>query len=309
MCVPRFLLGAMLPSYLASISGGERKRFLERVDYYLKFDHPFDVPEGTPRCGFRKVNSIYYFDFQKLIRFFPSCYRYFHRFDDSLAVPSNPAFVKARPIGDANANSVLLKLDSVRHFRLTEDPMPFDAKKPVAVFRGACHQPHRREFLKLTAGIAGTDIGDTRKSGAEAGFQRAYLSVPQQREYKFILSVEGNDVATNLKWILSSNSLCFMRQPRCETWFMEGRLEAGRHFVALNEDYSDLAEKMDFYNRNPGRALEIIRHAQEHVAQFRDARSERAVALMVLAKYFVLSGQLDPKLAALTGPAGPRSSA
>ena len=179
--------------------------------------------------------------------------------------------------------------------------MPFQAKKPLAVFRGACHQQHRREFLKLTAGVPGTDIGDTRKSGAEPGFQRDYLSVPQQREYKFILSVEGNDVATNLKWILSSNSLCFMRRPRCETWFMEGRLEAGRHFVALNDDYSDLGEKIDFYNRNPERALEIIRNAQAHVAQFRDARSERTVALMVLAKYFALSGQLDPKLAAIAG--------
>lgn len=301
MCVPRLLLGARLPRYLDSVSGEERMRLLERVDYYLKIDRPFEVPEGTSRCRFRKVNSIYFFDFQKLIRFFPSRYRYFHRFDDSLAVPPNPAFVKARPISGGNSNSVLLKLDSVRHFRLSRDPMPFEAKKPLAVFRGACHQEHRREFLRLTAGVPGTDIGDTRKRGAEPEFQRDYLSVPQQREYKFILSVEGNDVATNLKWILSSNSLCFMRRPRCETWFMEGKLEAGRHFVALNDDYSDLGEKIDFYNRNPERALEIIRNAQAHVAQFRDARSERTVALMVLAKYFALSGQLDPKLAAIAG--------
>jgi hypothetical protein len=286
----------------------ERDRALERVDYYLKIDSPFEVPEDTPQCRLRKTKSIFFFDFQKLIRFYPLHYRYFYRFGDNISVPGNPTFVKARPISEANTNSVLLKLDSVRHFRLTEDPMPFDVKKPVAVFRGACHQQHRREFLKLTAGIPGTDIGDTRKSGAEPGFQRAYLSVPQQREYKFILSVEGNDVATNLKWILSSNSLCFMRRPRCETWFMEGRLEAGRHFVALNDDYSDLGDKMDFYNRNPGRALEIIRNAQAHVAQFRDPRGERNVGLMVLAKYFALSGQLNPRLAALTGPAGPRSS-
>jgi hypothetical protein len=78
-----------------------------------------------------------------------------------------------------------------------------------------------------------------------------------------------------------------------ETWFMEGRLEPGRHYVLLRDDYSDLSEKIDFYTRNTGEALTIIRAAHDHVNQFKDRKKERLVFLLVMAKYFALSGQLD----------------
>ena len=294
--LPRLLLRARLWGLLEPVNSEKRGELLERIDYCNKLNAPFEVPLGTPRCRFKKVNSIYYFDFQRMVRHFPARMRYFHRFGDERRVPEQPTFVKSRPIAEPNANSVILKLDSVRHFRMANDAIPYLSKKPLAVFRGACHQPHRREFLALTAGVAGTDIGDTR-AAAEPEFRRSYLSVPQQLEYRFILSVEGNDVATNLKWILSSNSLCFMRQPRFETWFMEGRLEPGRHFVLLREDYSDLAEKIAFYNDHPDLALEIIKNAQAHVRQFTGSKIEKAASLLVLAKYFALSGQLDPRIA------------
>ena len=45
--------------------------------------------------------------------------------------------------------------------------------------------------------------------------------------YKFILAIEGYDVATNLKWIMSSNSLAVMPRPTYATWFMEGTLIPG----------------------------------------------------------------------------------
>ncbi|TOQ08578.1 glycosyl transferase family 90, partial [Vibrio parahaemolyticus] len=73
-----------------------------------------------------------------------------------------------------------------------------------------------------------------------------------------ILSLEGMDVATNLKWIMSSNSLCFTPKLRYETWFMEGKLKAGVHFVQVKDDFSDLDEKMDYYLEHPDKAEEII---------------------------------------------------
>ena len=56
------------------------------------------------------------------------------------------------------------------------------------------------------------------------------------------MSLEGIDVATNLKWIMSSNSLCFSPKLRYETWFMEGKLVPGVHFVEVRDDFDDLAE-------------------------------------------------------------------
>ena len=111
-------------------------------------------------------------------------------------------------------------------------------------------------------------------------------------DVKIFLCVEGNDVATGLKWVMSSNSLCFMARPRFETWFLEGRLEPGRHFVEVAADHSDLLERVEEYRARPEEAMEIVRNANEHVRQFRDRRGETLVSLLVLARYFELSGQL-----------------
>jgi len=47
-----------------------------------------------------------------------------------------------------------------------------------------------------------------RRGDGTAGISQAYLSIDQQRRLPLHRSLEGNDVATNLKWIMSSNSLC-----------------------------------------------------------------------------------------------------
>ena len=70
------------------------------------------------------------------------------------------------------------------------------------------------------------------------------LNISEQLQYKFILSIEGNDVASNLKWIMSSNSLAVMPKPKFESWFMEGLLIPDYHFVEIKRDYSDLEENL-----------------------------------------------------------------
>jgi hypothetical protein len=84
-----------------------------------------------------------------------------------------------------------------------------------------------------------------------------------------------------------------MRRPRYETWFMEGRLQAGFHYVELNDDFSDLEEKVAYYNSNPEEALKIINNAQNYILQFLDEESEEALGVLVAEKYFKASGQLS----------------
>lgn len=122
---------------------------------------------------------------------------------------------------------------------------------------------------------------------------RPPLSIREQLRYKFILALEGNDVATNLKWALSSNSLCFMPPPRYETWFMEGALQPGIHYVELAPDAHDLEAKLHHYLEHPEQALPIIRAANEWTRRFRNPETERQLAIAVLAAYFQLSGQAD----------------
>jgi len=82
-----------------------------------------------------------------------------------------------------------------------------------------------------------------------------------------------------------------MTQPTRETWFQEGELIPGRHYVRLRDDYQDLEEKIDYYRRHPAEAKEMVRNANLHTAQFRDEEREALVSLYVLDKYFFLSGQ------------------
>ncbi|TIP49593.1 MAG: lipopolysaccharide biosynthesis protein, partial [Mesorhizobium sp.] len=82
------------------------------------------------------------------------------------------------------------------------------------------------------------DAGSHR-ADAPDGYRKPFLNIEQQRRYRYIVSLEGNDVATNLKWIMSSNSLCLMPEPTYETWFAEAKVEPNIHYVPLQRDFSD----------------------------------------------------------------------
>jgi len=123
-------------------------------------------------------------------------------------------------------------------------------------------------------------------------WQKPKMSLAKQLQYKFILCIEGNDVASNLKWVMSSNSIAFMVKPTYETWFMEGTLVPNHHYVLLKDDYSDLEEKIEYYSTHIDEALTIVKNANDYVTQFKDKKREDLISLLVLKKYFEKSGQL-----------------
>ena len=103
------------------------------------------------------------------------------------------------------------------------------------------------------------------------------------------MSLEGVDVGTNLKWIMSSNSLCFTPKLRYETWFMEGTLLPDVHYVQVADDFSDLEQKLDFFEAHPEEALHIVENAKKHVSQFLDEDREDLLCRQVLQRYINLS--------------------
>lgn len=86
-----------------------------------------------------------------------------------------------------------------------------------------------------------------------------------------------------------------MPRPRYETWFMEGTLQPGVHYVELRDDFADLDEKIAWYDSHLAEAEAIIENAHRHYRQFSDARNETLVSLLVLQKYFERSGQVQPQ--------------
>ena len=277
-----------------------------RVAYYNRLTSPVTLDAGHEALAdFRTQgkSSAYCADFQYLARHFPRHLRLRYRFGDITDVPGEPTFVKSRPIGgpSQNANSLLLKLNSVRHYRFFHDRLAFRDKKPLAVWRGKSNRDHRIEFAQRFLDLPQCDIGCTiHKERTASAWHKPFLTIEEQLGYQFIVSVEGVDVATNLKWIMASNSLCLMRRPRYETWFMEGTLVPGIHYVELKDDHSDLPEKVAYYRRHPREAEAIIANAQRHARRFMDRRQEDILGLLVMERYFRLTGQTLPVPMAVT---------
>lgn len=235
----------------------------------------------------------YFFDTYEFTRWFSDRLLWNTVPGDVTTVPDVPSIVKSRPICGDNANSVLLNLDKVRHFIFLRDDIPFRKKSDKAIFRLAItRRPHRERFMRMYFGSECCDAGiSTPRPEYPPEWTKPHISMYDHLNYKFILAIEGYDVATNLKWIMSSNSLAVMPRPTYETWFMEGTLIPGYHYVEIRPDYSDLEERMRYYIEHPDEAEAIIAHAHEYVAQFRDRRREKIISLLVLQNYFRRTGQ------------------
>ena len=131
------------------------------------------------------------------------------------------------------------------------------------------------------------DCGNTaEKSDLPKEWSAPLITLYDHLKYKFVISLEGTDVASNLKWVMSSNSVAVMPRPKYESWFMEGRLQPGVHYIEIKDDYSDLEDKIQYYSTHVEEAEAIIRNAHAFVEQFRDKEREELISILVLEKYF-----------------------
>lgn len=271
----------------------------ERVSYYCKLLTQSPLSKDATMLKDFKLKgngSAYYFDSQEIVRWFDGNLRWSYLFGDVIHVPATPTIVKSRPIAGDNANSVVLNLDKCRHFVFLNDKIPFRQKADRTIFRGSVKgNAQRTLFMELYKNNPRVDTADTYAGPTDQQVitkdLQPQITLYAHLKYKFIMAIEGNDVASNLKWIMSSSSLAVMPKPTYETWFMEGRLKAGYHYVEVKPDFSDLEQQMDYYISHPEEAEAIVRHANEYIAQFRDWRKERLVALLTMKRYFEMTGQ------------------
>ena len=300
--VPRGWYRIKLFWMFTGLSYEERKAVKERTLYYIKcknvYLRKYDTSVGTFKFPFGKKHkfSTYFFDLYNSIKYFPSRLGFNYLFGDITYEPVAPTIVKSRPIKNGTTNSVILKLNRVRHFRIIHDNIQFRQKRNMLVFRNIVRQPQRINFLEQYFTHPLCDAGKINKDGGHEEWIKGYMTIQEQLQYKFIACIEGNDVATNLKWVMASNSLAVMPKPKFESWFMEGKLQAGVHYIEIKDDYSDLQEKLEYYINNPDEAEAIIRQAHQYLEQFLDDRMERFVQLNVLNEYFRLTGQVERNL-------------
>jgi len=189
---------------------------------------------------------------------------------------------KSRSIeGAGNRTVTLLPVNVGRHFKSVRmalrDRHPYEKKLPVAIWRGsttsACwelpmgmragmerKECARRNLVTAWASkeLDNIDVGLSKivQLPRELGDKytplvKEEIPVRHMLQYRYIISVEGNDVATNLKWALASNSVVFMPPPSRESIILEGKLRPWIHYVPLSHDFSDLTTKINYCDTNP----------------------------------------------------------
>lgn len=269
-----------------------------RLAYYFKKQQAFDIPdEAVAVKDFKKTRGTeYYLDLKDFLLYFNPKISFAYQFGDDTHVNSYPTLFKARPIEGDNENSILFKLNKKRHFKWVKDKVNFKDKKDLIVWRGGAYHKLRKDFVAQFYNHPLCNVGQTNTPIENVPWQKDYLSIQEQLHYKFIYCPEGNDVATNLKWVMSSNSICFMQKPKYETWFMEGTLIAGKHYVEIAENYSNLEEMINYYSTHLRAAQEIIKHANLHTERFKNKVFEDLLCLKVLERYTTLSHQSDALL-------------
>ncbi|WGV16062.1 FkbM family methyltransferase [Fuscovulum ytuae] len=191
-----------------------------------------------------------------------------------------PVFTKTRRVG--TRNGILLRLNRARHWNfinaLRED-QPWQEKLPQVIWRGAPTGYDREDsnprlrlvekfFDELNVGFS---VGEAQGLKFDPSFVKGKVTISEQLRHKYIISVEGNDVATNLKWILASNSIPIMPKPTIDSWLMESLLEPYVHYVPVNRDFSNLPEVLDWCRDHDEDCRQISENGRNYMQHFDEA--------------------------------------
>ena len=308
MCVPGWYYQYKKKKLIQSLEQRNDKDYiLERVSYYNKVEKRQALPnvvrqehkgsyyiflDQMRHFGPSTFHKAYFFDLQDVSRFFDRSLRICYIPGDVYFTPEYPSIVKSRLLKSDNQNSVVLKLDKLRHFMFVNDQKPFTEKMNKAIFRGKIRLSRQREqFLNMYFGSSFCDCGVVDKNSNHPEWLTPKKTIKEHLDYKFIMALEGNDVASNLKWVMSSNSIAVMPRPTCETWYMEGKLIPNYHYIEIKNDLSDLEERLQYYIDHPEEAQQIINHAHEYVHQFMDDEREELIQILVMDKYLKMTEQ------------------
>jgi hypothetical protein len=101
--------------------------------------------------------------------------------------------------------------------------------------------------------------------------------------YKVRLAIPGNDTASSLAGDLLSDSAVLMPEPFHETDVNFG-LVPWQHYVPVNADLSDLAEKLEWCRNNDKRLHEVALEGQRHASFYLEKSFEFAVLKRIFIK-------------------------
>ena len=203
--------------------------------------------------------------------------------------------------------NILINFDKNRHWvepllEVDKNDINFEDKDNKIIWRGGftgfgwdeytCSRPTRKTLCSKYSNHENKmiDIGPVGDNPYPDIFKynqivKSALDIKTQLKSKFIISVEGGDVATNLKWILYSNSVPLMPKPTMCSWLMEDKLEPWIHYVPLDDNFDNLEEIYNWCLLNMEKCKKISNNGKIYMEQFQDEEKEKKITNSVLKKY------------------------
>lgn len=196
-------------------------------------------------------------------------------FGDVTPNSSLPFITKSRP-QTLSHRGILWPLNVDRHFARLDSvdslDTPWEQKRPRLVWRGA--DTGRGERTKLVRKFFSdrsedVDIALTLVlEYGDAAIRRPALGMEALLRNKYLLSLEGNDVSSGLKWMLLSKSVVFMPAPTYVSWALETRLRPFVHYIPVQPDLSDMRERLEWAKGNDRACIGISARATEFMSNF-----------------------------------------
>ncbi len=206
---------------------------------------------------------------------------------------------KSRPIKKI-PKTILLNLNIKRHwtplYEVYKSDISWEKKNNKVIWRGTTtgkwniHSEGRYALVNKYYKNPKYDIGlsflvQLGNPETDTKYIKKKISIKNQLKSKYIISVEGNDVSTGLKWMLYSNSVVLMPKPQYESWIMEGRLKPYVHYIPLKKDFSDLNEIYKWCLENDKECKQIAKNGKEYMKQFLNKEKEDKIIKILLIKY------------------------
>lgn len=200
--------------------------------------------------------------------------------DSSLSSNFLPTVSKTRKLF-SEFSTIVWPLRINKHFN---DPLKklndardthWNNKMDKLLWRGACTgggQNTRVKFVERYALQKNKDIDIGMSSSCrpfgrrlDAKHMKSTKTIEEMLKYKYLLSLEGNDVATGLKWQLASSSVVFMPTPTVESYAMEGLLVPFLHYIPVNSDGSNLETMLEWAKNNDWKVKWISDQATKYI--------------------------------------------
>lgn len=204
------------------------------------------------------------------------------------------ACVKEPIENDMYHNAILIKADCLRHWEhvdhVKKTDIKWEQKIPSCIWRGAStgfnlYQYIRINFVKMYHDMYDIGFSVLCQGINDETLVSKEMTIEEMLNYKYVISIEGNDKDSGLNWKLASNSIVIMRRPSIESWLMEGRLQEYVHYVPINDDFTGLPEALEWCKNNDDKCKEIVRNANVFMHQFEDYKTEKLIHDKILEYY------------------------